>query len=210
MRKRVLNAALVVAAAVLAAACDGKGSATGPTGSQMSAADAASLNRAVYSTGASFSGGSVPSGARGARLTSTAGSTFSFNFNTTVPCSPSGSTALSGNLAGGYDLTAKQADVQANIAVAHQACAIKTDNGAVFTLTGDPNIDVTLNAASGASGLTAFHVSEVGAFNWTKGDGNSGHCTVNVTGDLVAGTQTVKLSGDFCGFPLDQTVPAAG
>jgi hypothetical protein len=116
---------------------------------------------------------------------------------------------LSGTLAAGFDAAAQTAQVQANVAVVHQACAVKTQQGATFTLNGAPKIDVVLNAAASQAGVTALHATEIGAFDWSS-SGSSGHCAVNVTADLVSGTQNVKLSGTFCGFPVDQTVTANG
>jgi hypothetical protein len=205
MRKRMLSAAALFAAAALAA-CDG-GSATAVGDSQLSAAQAASLNRALLATGAGFASGSVPAGARGTRSMDAAGTgSFTFTFNTSAPCAPSGSMGLAGNLAGSADATAHTAAVQANVAVKHQSCRIRTDDGSTFTLNGDPKIDITLNAASGPNGLTAFTLTESGAFTWDRGDGNSGRCTVDVTASLVTGTQNVKLTGSFCGFAVDGTI----
>jgi len=210
MRKRMLSAAMALVTTAALAACDA-GGATGVGDTQLTAGQAASLSRALFATGATFASGGVPAGARGARSVNAVGSgTFSFNFNTTQPCAPSGTVGLAGTLGGSVDGVAKTGTVQANVGVTHNACAVKTDDGATFTLSGDPRIDVTLNAASGANGLTAFTLTEVGAFNWTHGDGNSGHCTLNVSANLVTGTQNVKLSGTFCGFPVDGTVPVGG
>lgn len=210
MRKRMLAAAALVTTAALAA-CDA-GGATGPRDAQLTAAQAASLSRALVASGATYASGSVPAGARGTRSTNAVGSgSFSFTFNTTVPCTPSGSTGVAGTLGGSVDAVARTGTVQANLAFTHQSCAIKTDDGTTFTLTGDPKIDVVLNAASGeTTGLTAFQLTEQGAFNWSRTDGSSGHCNVNVSANLVAGTQNVKLAGTFCGFPVDATVPAGG
>ena len=98
--------------------------------------------------------------------------------------------------------------MQANVGVKHQGCTIKTDDGATFTLNGDPDIDVALNAASGRNGLTAFTLTETGAFTWSR-PGASGRCELNVSASLVAGTQNVQLSGTFCGFPVTGIVPAS-
>ncbi|HET7463405.1 MAG TPA: hypothetical protein VFJ82_19290 [Longimicrobium sp.] len=207
MRKRMLAVAALVTTAALAA-CDA-GGATGPRDAQLTAAQAASLNRALLNSGAQFANGSVPAGARGARSTNAVGSgAFSFTFDTTVPCTPSGNTGVAGTLGGSVDALARSGTVQANLAFTHHDCAIKADDGTTFTLNGDPRIDVTLNAASGeTTGLTAFQLTEVGAFNWTRGDGSSGHCNVNVSANLVAGTQTVQLAGTFCGFAVNGIVP---
>lgn len=211
MRKRMLAAAALTLAAALAA-CDGAGGATGPTGdARLTPAQAASLNRALLATGAGYASGSVPAGARGARSMNAVGSgSFSFTFSTTQPCTPSGNVAVAGTLGGSVDGVARTGTVQANLGVTHQGCTLKTDDGATFTLNGDPKIDVVLNAASSAGGLTAFQLTEKGAFTWNRGDGNSGRCTVDVTASLVAGTQNVKLSGSFCGFPVDGTVTGLG
>lgn len=210
MRKRMLAAAGLFTAAALAA-CDA-GGATGPRDARLTAAQAAALNRALLASSSSYASGSVPAGARGTRSTSAVGSgTFSFTLDTTVPCTPSGSTAVAGTIGGSVDAVARAGTVQANLAFTHQNCAIRTDDGTIFTLNGDPRLDVALNAASGeATGLTAFQLTEAGAFNWSRPDGSSGHCNVNVSANLVAGTQNVQLGGTFCGFPVDGTVPAGG
>jgi hypothetical protein len=207
MTKRIFPLALIASAALAAAACDGRGT-TGP-GAPLTQADAASLSRAVFAIGAGFADGSVPAGARGNRTVLANGTTsFSFNFNTTQPCVPSGSVGLAGAVSGAVAGQAAQVEVQ--VAVKHDGCTVQTDDGGSFKLTGDPRIDVTLTAAANASGLTAFHATEVGAFTWERGSGSSGRCAVDVTADLVPGTQNVRLSGTFCGFAVDQTVPAHG
>ncbi|HYH82937.1 MAG TPA: hypothetical protein VEX86_24295 [Longimicrobium sp.] len=204
MRKRVLAAAALLTAAAVAA-CDA-GGATAPRNTPLTAAQAASLNRALLATGASFASGSVPAGARGARSMNAVGTgAFSFTFNTPVPCAPSGKVAVAGTVGGSVDAVGRTGTVSANLGVTHQGCAVKTDDGATFTLNGDPRIDVVLNAASAAQALTAFELTQKGAFTWSHG-GSSGRCAVDVTASLVAGTQNVRLSGTFCGFPVDGTI----
>jgi len=210
MRKRMLAAAALTLAAALAA-CDGAGGATGPGNAPLTAAQASSLNRALLATGAGYASGSVPAGARGARSMNAVGSgSFSFTFNTTQPCAPAGNVAVAGTVGGSVDAVARTGTVQANLGVTHQGCTVKTDDGATFTLNGDPKVDVVLTAASSAGGLTAFQLTQKGAFTWNRGDGSSGRCTLDVTASLVAGTQNVKLSGTFCGFPVDGTVTGLG
>lgn len=206
MLNRVLNAAMLFAVALGAAACDG-GSATAPGDARLTQAQALSLSRSIFAVGAGMSGGAVPSGARGARIQTAAGSNaFTFTLDTSVPCPAGGSTGIAGTLGGSYDGVAQAGQVQADLEVTHQGCGIRTEDGATFTLNGDPRIDVGLNAASNASGLTAFHLTESGAFTWSRGDGSSGRCTVNLAGDLVSGTQNVRVTGTFCGFAVDDVV----
>lgn len=209
MRNPLTRAATAACAALALAACDGRGT-TGP-GAPLTQADAASLSRALFSFGAGLATGGVPSGARGNETASANGTTtFSFSFDTSQPCTPSGSVAVAGAISGGADAVAHSAQVQLNVAVKHQGCTVRTDDGGTFKLTGDPKLDLTLAAATGATGVTAFHATEVGAFTWERGSGNSGRCTVDLAADLVPGTQNVHLAGSFCGFTIDQTVAAGG
>jgi hypothetical protein len=194
---------------VLVAACDGH-AATAPTDGHLSQADAGALNRAIFATGASYAGGTVPAGARGTRAVGPDGiGTFSFTLNTVQPCTPSGNVAVAGALSGSFDGVAETARVQANLGVTHHDCTIVAGQGGTFRLNGDPRIDVTLSAAGGPGGASELHLTEVGAFTWEH-QGSSGRCEVNVTADLVDGTQTVKLAGSFCGWPVDATVPVSG
>ncbi|HEX6746640.1 MAG TPA: hypothetical protein VF092_05040 [Longimicrobium sp.] len=211
MRNRVLAAATLILAAVATAACDG-GSATAPSDAQLTRAQALALNHAVFAVGAGFSDGGVPAGARGARLQSANGSsTFSFTFDTRQQCPAGGDVAVAGTIGGAVDAQASTAQVAANLAVAHTGCKVRTDDGAVFTLSGDPKIDVTLRAAaSGASGVTDFHLTEIGGFTWDNGRGGSGRCTVDLSADLVTGTQNVRLTGNFCGFAVDGVIEHVG
>jgi hypothetical protein len=206
MRNHLFRAAALASAVLAAAACGDHG-ATGP-GAPLTQADAAALSRAVFAVGAGLAGGGTPAGARGNRtLRADGASTFSFSFDTSQPCTPSGSVELTGALAGSVQVGGPAA-VQVNVSVRHQGCVVQTDNGGTFKLNGDPGIDVAITAAAGAGGVTAFHATEKGAFTWEHG-GSSGRCTVDVAADLVAGTQTVRLAGSFCGFTIDQTVPAS-
>ena len=207
MRHRLPSVAALVLA--FTAACDGRGT-TGPS-TPLTQADAAALSRAVFTVGAGFAGGNVPAGARGNRTSLANGSsTFSFSFNEARPCAPSGSVGLAGAVSGAVDVAGQAAEVTVNVAVKHEGCTVQTDNGGAFKLSGDPKIDVALTASANAAGVTAFHATETGAFTWERGSGSSGRCAVDVTADLVPGTQNVRLSGTFCGFAVDQTVPARG
>jgi hypothetical protein len=206
MHHRLFRAAALLSAALAAAACDGRG--TGP-GAPLTQADAASLSRAVFSVAGGFANGSVPTGARGNRTVLANGSsTFSFSFDTSQPCAPSGSIGLAGAVSGSADVASQAAQVQVNVTVKHQGCTVETDNGATFKLSGDPAIDVALTATAGAAGVTTLHATEKGAFTWERGSGSSGRCAVDVTADLVPGTRNVRLTGTFCGFAVDQTVAA--
>jgi hypothetical protein len=205
MRIRILSTAVLTAA--MLAACSESG--TGPSQTDgITRADAAALARALANTGV----GVAQSGAAGAsgasRSVSAAGSgSFTSQFDDVQQCSPSGSVAVAGTVSGSWDQTAQTAQLQASAAVRHQSCALRADDGGTITLTGDPDIDLTLNARAAAAGFTELRVTQSGAFSWEKGAENSGRCTVDLTAQLVAGTQNVRITGDFCGFAIDETAP---
>jgi len=208
MRIRILSTA-VLAAAVLAACSE---SGTGPSQTDgITRADAAALARALAKTGVGVaqSGASSASSNRSGVSADGAGS-FSVAFDQVEQCRPSGSVATAGTLSGSWDQAAQTAQIQADAAVRHQQCALRADDGGTITLTGDPDIDLSLTARAAAAGLTELRITESGAFNWEKGAGNAGRCTVDLTAQLIAGTQNIRVNGSFCGFAIDETAPIGG
>lgn len=198
MRKLVLIPLLLSAGA-----CGGDG--TGPDNAALSAAEAAELNRAVFGMAAALAGG----GSMGVslnRVPMPAGNTFTVPVQETVPCTPSGSMALAGTVTVKMGEAAGAASIEANVTATPAACAHKLESGKVVTMTGDPNIQVTMTAAGGLSSLTSLRVTEKGAFTWTRGKA-SGRCAVDVTAQLNAAGTAVAVSGTFCGFPVSETVP---
>lgn len=193
---------------LFAAACDGG---SGPSGSaQLSAAEAAELSRAMFGMAADFAGAGLPRGGLpGAGLESalTEQNTFTFPIDETMPCQPSGSTDIDGTVTFTLDDVAGGISLEADVSVRPEACAHVLKNGDVIKITGDPDLDVQV-ALTGGMGqeLTSLHVTEKGAFKWTRG-GASGRCAVDLTSVLNAATQMVTVSGTFCGFPVSETFP---
>ena len=208
MRIRILSTA-VLAAAVLAACSE---SGTGPSQTDgITRADAAALARALAGTGVNVAqSGATRASEDHAGASADGAGSFTFAFDQVEQCSPSGSVATAGTLSGAWDQGAQTAQLQADAAVRHQSCALRADDGGVITLDGDPDIDLSLTARAGVSGLTELRITESGAFNWQKGEGNAGRCAVDLTAELIAGTQNIRLSGTCCGFAIDETGPIGG
>ncbi|HEU0299826.1 MAG TPA: hypothetical protein VFR37_10235 [Longimicrobium sp.] len=193
---------------LLTAACGDGG--TGPgNDSPLTAAEAAELNRAVFGIFQEMvAGASLGSLRTGSSLNAeaAAGNSFTVPIQETHPCTPSGSTTVTGTATVEWGDPVGSSALQAQVSAAPAACAHRTDRGDVITISGDPDIDVALAAAADANGPTAFQMTETGAFTWARGAA-TGRCTVNVAANLDAAKTHIVISGTFCGFPVSDSVP---
>jgi hypothetical protein len=206
MRNHRLTTAILGAALALSA-CSGDGG-TGPGsegGAELTAAQAVQLNQAILGVSAGVRGRATGARSSTAPASQNAGS-LNFTIAETAPCQPGGSVGVAGAVALAWDDQAQTSSLSADFGVAHAACGHRLQSGEVITLTGDPDIDVSLDAASGPGGVTSFVIRETGAFSWSKDAGNGGRCTVDVTARLNTATGQVALSGTFCGFPVTGTL----
>ena len=203
MRKSVLTTALAAATLALSAcAADG----TGPAGSngELTAAEAAQLNQSILGISAGVRG---RAGGRFSMepVAGEGSGSLTFNFDETAPCQPGGDVGIAGTMAMSWDDVARSSGLSADFAVVHDGCTVRLDNGQTVTLTGDPDIEVLLDAAAGANGLTAFRITETGAFTWARDGGSHGRCTVAVVAELNPASGQVTLSGSFCGMDVSGT-----
>ncbi len=195
---------LLIPLLLAAGACGGDGD--GPTGgAELTAAEAAELNRAVFGMMA----GLANDGMSGISLNVAPAAdenTFTIPIQETVPCTPSGTIGLQGTATMGMDPVSGAMAIKTEISAKPAACAHQMEKGGVITMTGDPDIDVDMTMTGTLDGLTAMHMTEVGAFHWTRG-GASGRCSVDITSTLDLPTQMVTVTGTFCGFPVSETFP---
>lgn len=203
MRKHRLTTAFAAAALALSACSDG-GTGPGSAGDgTLTATEAAQLNQAILGMSAGVRTRSAAS--RSTEPMGQSTGTLNFTFNETAPCQPGGSVGLDGGIRIGWDDAARTSTVSTDFSVRHDACAHRLDDGQVITLTGDPDIDVSMDVTTGPGGLTSFVIHETGAFTWAKDAGNNGRCSLDVTAQLNAATGVVALSGSFCGMPVGGT-----
>lgn len=202
MRKNLLTTAI---AALALAACSGDGG-TGPgTGDgTLSATELAQLNQAILGISAGVRSQQSAANRSTAPTGQSTGS-LNFTFDESAPCQPGGSVGVAGSMSIGWDDVAQTGNLSTDFAVEHNACGHRLDNGDIITLTGDPDIEVTMDATSGPNGLTSFVIRETGAFTWSKDAGNNGRCTLDVTAQLNPATGAVNLSGSFCGTAVSGT-----
>jgi hypothetical protein len=198
---------LLILPLLFAAACDGGNG--GPAGStELSAAEAGQLSRAMFGMAASLTSGGIP-GLAGLDAAPGDQNSFTAPIHKTVPCSPSGGTDIDGTVTLGWDDVTLAATMEADVSAAPRACAHRLENGDVIKISGDPDLDIQLAVAGVlAERITSMQVTETGAFTWTRG-GASGRCSVNLASLLDAPTQMVTVSGTFCGFPVSETFPLA-
>jgi hypothetical protein len=203
MRKSVLTTAIAAAALALSA-CAGDGTGPGGGTAELTASEITQLNQAILGVSAGVRG---RAGGRFSTepVTGEGSGSMTFDFDETVPCQPSGDVGIAGTMALSWDDVAQSTGLSADFSVAHDGCAVRLENGETVTLSGDPDIDVLMDAAAGPNGLTAFRITETGAFTWSKGAGASGRCTVAVVADLNVATGAVTLSGEFCGMNVSGT-----
>lgn len=201
---------LLIPLLVTAGACGGDGTGSNGGGT-LTAGEAAELNRAVFGVAASLagSGGGFGISLNNAPGPVTAENSITIPFERTQPCTPSGSVDVEGTATVSFDNLGQNTTIQADVSAAPDRCAHRMEDGRIITMTGDPDIEVEMDATAGPSGLSALRVVESGAFTWARGD-VSGRCTVDVTAQLNAATQMVAISGTFCGFPVSETFPIEG
>lgn len=196
---------------LFAAACGEGGTGPGEDAS-LTAGEAAELNRAVFGILQEMVR-AAPLGSLGTgsslNAEAAAGNSFTVPIQETHACTPSGSTAVTGTATVEWGDPAGSSALQAQISAVPAACAHRTEQGDVITISGDPDIDVALAAAADANGPTAFQMTEKGAFTWARGAA-TGRCTVDVAANLNAAKTHIVISGTFCGFPVSETVPVEG
>lgn len=187
---------------------NGPGSSERPRG--VSTSEANALSRVLLSPGVGVaqSGvrGSVATGSREPASGSAALDAGEVPFGFTLPCQPSGSVNVTGTLGAAWNVVTQLVAVHARITLRHQACPVQTDNG-LFTVTGDPAVDLTLTAAGNATGVKALLITQTGAVTWTRADGTSGRCAAEVAGVAIAGTPNYHVYGTVCGVTVNFTGP---
>lgn len=201
MRKNVLTT-VAAAAALALSACAGDGTGPGAGDDTLSAAEAAQLNQAIL--GVAYGVRGRQSASRTTSPTGESNGSLNFSFDETAPCKSGGNVGVAGSMGLVWNDVAQTGGLSADFGVEHHRCGHRLDSGEVVTLTGDPDIDVTLDATTGPNGLTSLLITESGAFTWAKGS-SSGRCTLNVSAELNPTSGDVLVSGSFCGVDVSGT-----
>jgi len=200
-RKLLLPGAL--AAAVVLAACDQSATDAGAL-SQLSAEDVRALaSETGDQDGAFMDGFGGPSFNRSAAGPQFA-TTVTTTFTRTRTCPKGGSVKLEGTHTLTTDPPTRTGSASFNATRTENACAFDRGDNTI-TITGNPNTQLTSNQSwsNGVRGVRT--ATKKGSFTWSRSDGKSGTCNVDVTATWDPATHTLRVQGTFCNRTVDVT-----
>jgi hypothetical protein len=133
------------------------------------------------------------------------------NFDESGPCEGGGSVAFAGNLSVDYSEATQDGTFSFEYRLTPAACVVTAENGKVFTLTGDPNIEANGDLEWSQTGLSGS-LNYDGKFDWSADDGRSGSCGVDLSaeyelamvGEGSAGS--VSVNGQVCGVNINRSL----
>jgi hypothetical protein len=195
---------LAVAASLSLAGC---GESTSVVMGELSQAEAQELAGVVL--GATFnSTGSVPQPAQANGL-QTVEFAFSTQIDGPVDCPLGGMVNVAAELEVSGDTDTEGGTVSYQMTQIHDACVVASDDDQVFTLWGNPSMNVAFEVNNNGQGLVEWQGSIQGIIDWET-DGREGSCSIEMEFD---GTQQVgtaaaaaSMVGTACGFNIDQSV----
>jgi hypothetical protein len=132
-------------------------------------------------------------------------------FDESGPCEGGGSVALAGSLNVEFDEQSEEGSLNFEYTLTPAACVVTAENGKVFTLTGDPNIEADGELELSATGL-AGSLNYNGKFEWSADDGRSGVCGIDLSaeyefaevGEGSAGS--ISVEGEVCGVSVNRSL----
>jgi hypothetical protein len=86
------------------------------------------------------------------------------------------------------------------------ACAHEVRSGVTVTVNGAPNVAITSQHTRTAGVAGPWTHTEKGAFDWSRSDGKSGHCTVDVTSTFDPAAHSLHVKGTVCNRTFDRTL----
>jgi hypothetical protein len=126
-------------------------------------------------------------------------------FERTHACPAGGSVTVSGTVDRTIDRATQTGTLAVSAKRVENACAVKQRNGVTVTVTGQPHtaLGVTASFNKGVPGVITQ--TQKGAFGWTRSNGRSGTCAIDLTSTFDPATRTASIKGSFCGRPVDET-----
>ncbi|NIQ58661.1 MAG: hypothetical protein GWN85_35930 [Gemmatimonadetes bacterium] len=208
-RACVYATTLLVALAPLAACSDGP---TGPTGDELTEEESAALIESFASVAAFAAPPTQPDQQASMAPASMAAQaiTLEFSFDEDRPCPQGGQANLNGGVNGEFDSETGEGTFNFSYSLDPDGCVVTHQpTGRIFTLTGVPDVDVTMDLTITQTSVTASGSHE-GRIAW-ESEGESGECPIDVTFDF-SGEETAlsgSVSGSVCGFSVERTIDIA-
>lgn len=215
-RHAALLGAAALGMALVAGACSGSG--TGPARASLSADESRALaatmdtenntvvgdqtGRLDTSAGLaplSDQNGSMP----GPRATVLSSQT---TFHTKRDCRLGGTMTVDGDISHSFDTSTNTLTADFQATVTHDGC-VRDIRGTDITLTGNPNLQLAAHRerVDGApSGQQTWSLK--GSVSWTKPDGTSGTCDIDIQGTLDPATHTRTIDGSVCGNTIHESL----
>jgi hypothetical protein len=196
------------AAAVLAlAACNGD--TTGPSTTSLSADEAQALGVSMAGTTSdalsdAFGNPAFDFAPTGAAAMDSV--TTTETFTRTRTCPQGGTVTVAGTRAGVRNTTTHSGSWNETATRTDNACAHQVKSGVTVTINGAPNVALTSSHTRTNSVPGPWTHTEKGAFDWSRSDGKSGHCTVDVTATFDPTAHTLHVAGTVCNTTFDKTV----
>ena len=132
--------------------------------------------------------------------------TVTTNFTRTRTCPQGGDVKLEGTMTVTADPATKTGSQQVTATRTENACAFN-HNGVTITVTGNPNTTFTASQSwtNGTPGVRT--ATKKGSFNWSRSNGKSGTCNIDVTATWTPATKTLTVKGQLCNQMVDITRP---
>jgi hypothetical protein len=126
-------------------------------------------------------------------------------FERTHGCPAGGSVTVSGTVDRSIDRATQTGTLAVNAKRVENACAFRQRDGVTVTVTGQPHTVMTVNQSfnKGVPGVRTQ--TQKGAFAWSRSNGRSGTCVIDLTSTFDLATRTATIKGSFCGRPVDDT-----
>jgi hypothetical protein len=183
------------------------------SGDTLPEADAAELAEVLVETGfVGFEGGAgAPQAVAGAEASPTP---FSFTINESGPCEGGGTMAINGSASGNIDAEAGTGQLGYTYTLTPNGCQVTTQSQKTFTITGDPNIEVTGDLDLSQTAFV-FEFGYNGRFAWTEANAGEGVCAIDLTAnfdmtlDETSGeptSMTANMQGTVCGYNINRSL----
>jgi hypothetical protein len=128
-----------------------------------------------------------------------------------VPCPSGGEVTLDVYLDISGDDTTGAERIEYSMTHAHSGCMATSEEGHVFTLTGDPNVVVEVVAEASAGSTTTIDGTIVGGLLWEL-EGRTGSCVIDLEFGGTAGETSVAfgMMGTVCGISVEESITVTG